>query len=971
MADSGLEPQDLSSDALLQDVMLDIGGRRQPVLGGMPLLAKIGSGRDGAVYRAVHPDLGCPVAVQVLAVKDKQGVRYECMRTELAKALRIKSPRLVEIHRVDEAPGLCFVVSEFVPGKSAEKHLRALRDALMPGFPEAPAVDACIAAADGLAEAHAHGVLHLDLRPSSILIPAGATGDALEFSTAKLTDMGLAYNEFTGFLLAGTLAETGTPGFMSPEQASGSQQLTPATDVFSLGAVLYCLLTGQAPFDGPSVDAMLAMTPTEEPPELRTWRPDVSRATLKVISICLRKSPSQRFPDARVLHQALLICRDARGGLVDAQTAAEARIEALAGQGVEAQPEPAPVEPAPAPVMKTRPALSAFSGAKTAAPPPPPPAEALEATLITASPPTAAVDATPPDESFDASAVSAEDRDLSSIVGTFEETPPAPKRSRAPLVALAAVLVLAAAGAGAWKMGYLDQYLKPKGTQVARVQPPGPATKTPGPDTPQPGVGEKKEPDKTAVQPPVVPDKKADAERLAAEAKTKADAEKKAAEERARADAEAKAKADQERLAAEAKIKADAEKKAAEERARADEEAKAKAEQERVAAEARVKAEAEKKAAEERARADEEAKAKAEQERVAAEARAKAEAEKKAAEERARAEADAKAKAEQERLAAEARAKKESEEKRATEAKLPPPPPEKEVTVELAKGVPMQFVLAPAGSFMMGSDRRQLKDLCKKAGLDEKDYADELPAHPVKTGAFYIAKTPVTVAQFRTFADATGYKTTAEKRGEAFTLKDRQWQRTPGACWRQPGFDQADDHPVVLVSCRDGEAFAAWAAKQAGRALRLPTEAEWEYAARGPQNARYPWGDEWDGKLANHADQRLANVGMAGGRYSTDDDGYAFTAPVGAVAGQSWCGALGMAGNVFQWCTDVYEAYPEKASAPRIIVENADSLKDAPRVLRGGSYLLGPMDCRAAVRRSCSPRAASVECGLRIVFSAQ
>ena len=306
---------------------------------------------------------------------------------------------------------------------------------------------------------------------------------------------------------------------------------------------------------------------------------------------------------------------------------------------------------------------------------------------------------------------------------------------------------------------------------------------------------------------------------------------------------------------------------------------------------------------------------------------------------------------------------------RAQQSQPPPIEGQKQITLELATGVGMEFVFVPGGSFMMGTERAALAGLAREAGADRSEYLDETPAHRVAVPPFYIAQSPVTVAQFRAFVAATGFKTAAEHRGDARTFRDGAWRLTPGACWKDPGFRQGDDHPVVLVSFADCEAFAAWAALATGKPLRLPTEAEWEYAARGPNGLLYPWGDVWDGRLANHADAALAPFGVPSLKYSPEDDGFAFTSPVGKFRNQSWRGAVDMAGNILQWCSDVYESYPPSPNAPQIFVDAADVPSDAPRALRGGSYLSCPLDCRTAMRRSSAPQVSSCDSGMRLAWT--
>ncbi|MCY3024369.1 MAG: protein kinase, partial [Planctomycetota bacterium] len=345
--------EDLSTDPLLQQAVQNVGGKRRPVLGGVPLQYKIADGMTGSLYYGVHPRLNRPVAVKVMPVPADPG-RLEQLMAQAQAALGVESPRLVELFDAGVEAAVVFFVTEHVQGKSAEQHLSTLRQRLKSGFDEAPALDTCVAAATGLGAAHQANLLHLCLRPSSVFIPEAASAGTLDFVNAKLNDLGRAYSDFSGRLLAGTAAETGVPGFMAPEQVAGAANLSPATDVFSFGAVMYMLLLGQAPYDGPSLEVILSATAIHEAQDLRTWRPDVSRATAKVIEICLRKNALARFADATVLRQALVICRAAREELLDAQVEAVAQIEALV-QAAPAQPQ-APVAQQP-----TRTVLSALA----------------------------------------------------------------------------------------------------------------------------------------------------------------------------------------------------------------------------------------------------------------------------------------------------------------------------------------------------------------------------------------------------------------------------------------------------------------------------------------------------------------------------------------------------------------------------------------------------------------------------------
>lgn len=234
-----------------------------------------------------------------------------------------------------------------------------------------------------------------------------------------------------------------------------------------------------------------------------------------------------------------------------------------------------------------------------------------------------------------------------------------------------------------------------------------------------------------------------------------------------------------------------------------------------------------------------------------------------------------------------------------------------------------EMVLIPAGEFAMGSN-------------DGPPY--EQPVHTVKLSAFWLDKTEVTVAQFRKFVEATKYVTDAEKFGwsAVFDPAEKEWAKVDGANWRQPmgpnHREAKDDEPVMQVSWNDAVAFASWAGK------RLPTEAEWEYAARGGLAGKtYIWGDELTpgGKF-------MANFwqGSFPGRDETKD-GFASVAPVKSFPPNGY-GLYEMTGNVWEWCADWYSpAY--YAQSPK---ENPQGLSFAQeRSMRGGSWMCANNFC--------------------------
>jgi|GEM_PF-546908 len=288
----------------------------------------------------------------------------------------------------------------------------------------------------------------------------------------------------------------------------------------------------------------------------------------------------------------------------------------------------------------------------------------------------------------------------------------------------------------------------------------------------------------------------------------------------------------------------------------------------------------------------------------------------------------------------------------AIEAVLGPPPT---LSLDLGGNVKMEMVLVKAGEFMMGA---------------EDGDGNEKPAHKVKISQlYYIDRYEVTVAQWRAFADATKYQTEAEKAGnKAWTIKDGKWQGdVPGTSWRTPGFKQEDNHPACVITWNDAQEFCKWATKLAGRTVRLPSEAEWEYAARGPKVPKYPWGDTWDGATSgNVADKSLKDTGfnMQWGEIK-EDDGFPYTSPVGNYKNSaSWCRAIDMAGNLWEWVED---RFSEKYYSESPAVDPKGPADGNDRVLRGGSWVDNPGTCRSVRRAPISPGHRVVNNGFRVV----
>ena len=239
---------------------------------------------------------------------------------------------------------------------------------------------------------------------------------------------------------------------------------------------------------------------------------------------------------------------------------------------------------------------------------------------------------------------------------------------------------------------------------------------------------------------------------------------------------------------------------------------------------------------------------------------------------------------------------------------------------KFANGLAMEMLLVPSGQFLMGSA--------------EPDAAEhEKPLTPILLSCFYMARHPVTNAQYEQF-DA-GHKN----------------KRAPWADHR---------HPAVYVNSREAEKFCQWLSAREGKKYRLPTESEWEYAARGSENLTFPWGGRLDaGHYANFADKRTTFAW----RDSVIDDGFAETSPVGSYPrGASPFGIEDLAGNVFEWCADYFEAYKGKERTnPR---GPSGGMK---RIYRGGSWKSRPGNLRTSARNFNLPDFSANDVGFRVV----
>ncbi len=255
---------------------------------------------------------------------------------------------------------------------------------------------------------------------------------------------------------------------------------------------------------------------------------------------------------------------------------------------------------------------------------------------------------------------------------------------------------------------------------------------------------------------------------------------------------------------------------------------------------------------------------------------------------------------------------------------LPAAPEEAESPAAVSPSQPIEpeMVLIPAGEFLMGSEPHE----------DAGARSDELLRHAVYLPDYSIARTPVTNAQYAVFVEAAGCKPPAH-------WKDKE---SPGG---------REDHPVVWVTWYDAVAYCKWLAKATGGTpYRLPSEAEWEKAARGTDGRIYPWGNEWTSGWCN-----------------TRESGRGGTAPVGSQPrGASPYGVLDMAGNAWEWTGSQYKSYPYVPADGR---EDARASADVLRVMRGGSWFDLGSYARCAARRRGRPDGLWSSMGFRVCVS--
>lgn len=257
----------------------------------------------------------------------------------------------------------------------------------------------------------------------------------------------------------------------------------------------------------------------------------------------------------------------------------------------------------------------------------------------------------------------------------------------------------------------------------------------------------------------------------------------------------------------------------------------------------------------------------------------------------------------------------------------------------------LDFIKIPTGEFLMGS----------KLSTDPQASSDEMPQHRLEVSDYYIMRYPVTNAQYREFILATGHRAPLFWPGGVYPAEKAQ-------------------HPVVGVSLLDAAAFCLWAAKVTGLPVRLPTETEWEKAARGVDGRVYPWGNRWESGCCNSGEEKLGG-----------------TTPVGQFSpqGDSPFGVAEMGGNVQEWILSLYRPYPyDPRDGREALLNQLDSLATLPRfhetggtslpssleaaldksMIRGGSWREDRFRSRCAYRSWAAPMHRSDDTGFRCCY---
>lgn len=255
------------------------------------------------------------------------------------------------------------------------------------------------------------------------------------------------------------------------------------------------------------------------------------------------------------------------------------------------------------------------------------------------------------------------------------------------------------------------------------------------------------------------------------------------------------------------------------------------------------------------------------------------------------------------------------------------------------------MVVIPAGRFRMGATPGERSESGKATG---DSLSRSQPQHDVQVAGFAAGKFEVTLAQYRAFVAATGYRGAS---GCFVPASGGSFERNPAKSWRDPGYAQEDTHPVSCVGWEDARAYARWLGQRTGKRYRLLTEAEWEYAARAGASAPRPWGENEDeacahANLADLVGKALAPLFFSGRLVARCSDRHAYTAPVGSYRANHF-GLHDMLGNVWEWTEDCWNESYSGAPADGSAWSTGDCSR---RMIRGSGWASPPKDLHPALR---------------------
>jgi serine/threonine protein kinase len=269
-------------------------------LGRYEITGEIGSGAMGVVYKASDPFIDRLVAIKTINLnnlRDWEKKDYEARFYQEARAAgRLNHPNIITIFDLGETDGIAYIAMELMQGKELH-HLLQNGQSL----PVEQALDIAVQLLAGLGYAHEHGVIHRDIKPSNIMVLHGGRVKIADFGIARM-DSSLSQTQ-CGMVM-------GSPLYMSPEQIL-NRPLDSRSDIFSVGILLYRMLTGITPFAGDTVHALMYQIVEKEPPKAGQINSAIPPALDAIIAKCMAKNPEDRYQDAQSLSDALQACRDA------------------------------------------------------------------------------------------------------------------------------------------------------------------------------------------------------------------------------------------------------------------------------------------------------------------------------------------------------------------------------------------------------------------------------------------------------------------------------------------------------------------------------------------------------------------------------------------------------------------------------------------------------------------------------------